>query len=149
MGTSRRKHRGRVGEVLGGIGIAQTGQSDLAALRQRRGGIDSKAVERASLLCLDIRQKTVRFRELAGIDRLSGVNLKSSDFWIVSRLRRCCGSKILEPLRHFNQLGPKLLRRNVRLTQNRQRSLDLPLIEGEFLLQLGNQFLLRFGQVAV
>ena len=149
MGTPRRKHRGRVGEVLGGIGIAQTGQSDLAALRQRRGGIDSKAVERAPLLCLDKRQQSVRFRELACIDRLPRVNLKCSDFWIVARLRRCCCAKILEPLRHFNQLGPKLLRRNVRLTQNRERSEDLPLIEGEFLFQLSNQFLLRLGQVGV
>ena len=119
MGTPRRKHRGRVGEVLGGIGIAQTGQSDLAALRQRRGGIDSKAVERAPLLCLDKRQKTIRFRKLACIDRLPRVNFKCCDFWIVARLWRCCCAKILEPLRHFNQLGPKLLRRNVRLTQNR------------------------------
>ena len=149
MGTPRRKHRGRVGEVLGGFGIAQTGQSDLSALRQRRGGIDSKAIERAPLLCRDTSQQIIRFRELACIDCLSRLNLKSIDFWIVFRLRQCRCPKILEPLRHFNQLGPKLLRRNVRLTQNRERSEDLPLIEGEFLLQLGNQFLLRLGQVAV
>ena len=135
--------------MLGGFGIAQTGQSDLSALRQRRASIDSKAVERAPLLCLDKRQKTVRFRELACIDRLPRVNFKCSDFWIVARLRRCCCAKILEPLRHFNQLGPKMLRRNVRLAQNRQRSPDLLLIEGKFLFQLSNQFLLRLGQVAV
>ena len=105
------------------------------------------AVESAPLLFLDSCQQAVRFRELACIDRLSRVNLECSDFWIVSRLRRCCCAKILELLRHLNQLGPKSLKRNVCLTQDRERSLDLLLIEGEFLFQFSDQLFLRFGQV--
>ncbi len=122
--------------------VSQPGESDVPAPRRGLGQIHRKAVTHAPLLGLDLRQQSVRLREIAGLDRLLRPGFQGGHLGVVAGLRQRLRLQRLEALGDLHQLCGQTLGRNVGLAKNVQCGANLTLVQVQLGLQLRDQFLL-------
>jgi hypothetical protein len=136
----------RPGKVPRCFRVAQLGQGHIAELGGGLRGIEREAFERLVLDLLDPGQNFFRLVEFSILDRPLRLRLQRGDFCIVAGLRRRRRLQVLVFRGDLQKLRPQPLGRNVRFTDDFQGAPDLVLVEIEVTLQLGDLFLLGFGE---
>src|SRR5262249_54395247 len=146
MNAAWGKHGGRVGEMLGSFRITQSGECNVAATGRRFGLVHSKAVMSAPLLCLNIREQSIRLCQFPRFDGFLRISFQGSDVWGVAGLSRRRFPKGFEVLCDFDKLGSQPLRGNVLLTDDTQSGTHLTLVEVQFLLKQNDVLSLLCGE---
>ena len=99
--------------MLGGFGIAQSGERNPTQSGISFGRVDSEPVETARLFRHDIREQLRRLSQFARFDGFLRISLQRDYSRTVAGLSRRRCSEFLEALCDFDKLGSQPLRRNV------------------------------------
>ena len=133
---------GRGGEMARGLGIAQAGERDLPALRQRRRRLQPLRLGRRILGREQRAEALVRPLQIALIEGGAGGILEPCDRRRVTGGRHRLAQGAFVTLRNLRQRLRPLLRRYGFLAEDAQERPDRPLADAELALQRANRCLL-------